>query len=290
MLFPNATTETPLLPADWGADQTVSVLRSLVESSRALPIVRAAALEALQDAASSDEPDQLSALLDWVRDRVRFVQDPADVEYVQSPVYLLETIRKEGVAYGDCDCSAGLFAALAESVGYPTRFVLQGGEPGEPFSHILVETETRGGWVAVDASQQHSGLGWKPRAGVSRERAEVRPMLKMGHGLGQAEDTGETDMWGGFSDFFGSLAEAAGAVAKTTLPLLERYGVTKPVVGYTAQGAPIYAGAVLPAGGVTGAAYTALTQPTSIGGLTGTQLLMIGGGALVLLLVFRKGK
>jgi len=289
VLPPDHTTETPLLPADWGADQTVSVLRSLVDSSRALPVVRAAALEALQDAASSDESDQLSALLDWVRDRVRFVQDPADVEYVQSPVYLLETIRREGVAYGDCDCSAGLFAALAESVGYPTRFVLQGGEPGEPFSHILVETETRGGWVAVDASQQHSGLGWKPRSGVSRERAEVRPMLTRGHGLGQAVDEG-TDLWGGFSDFLGSLTEAAGQVAKTTLPLLERYGVTKPVVGYTAQGAPIYAGAVLPAGGATGAAYTALTQPTSIGGLTGTQLLMIGGGALVLLLVLKKGK
>lgn len=83
-------------------------------------------------------------------------------------------------------------------------------------------------------------------------------------------------------DFFSGLT----TTAQAALPILERYGIAKPVTGYTPSGTPIY-GTPLPVGGVPGAAYQRLTEAGPLGLSMGTWLL-IGAGGIVVLLLARK--
>jgi transglutaminase-like putative cysteine protease len=60
------------------------------------------------------------ALFEYVRDHIRYIKDPVGVESVSDPYYTLARM------VGDCDDQAVLLAALYESVGFPTRFVIAG--------------------------------------------------------------------------------------------------------------------------------------------------------------------
>jgi hypothetical protein len=101
-----------------------------------------------------------------------------------------------------------------------------------------------------------------------------------------APATGGGDIGSFFSDLFKGVSQAAPSV----LGILERTGIYKPVTGYTATGQPIYAPLVAPVGGVSGAAYTALTQVGPLGLSMGTWLLLAGGGLLVLSLKGKRGR
>jgi hypothetical protein len=225
---------------------------------------------------------------------------------------MLREIRLRGEVQGDCDDAAVLFAALAESAGYPTRFVVQG-PAGDLFRHVVIEVQAGGRWLAVDPSQGVHGLGWTPPAG-----REAREMRYRRNGLGQdvqeplsywpteyyaplspsgdvvteifsvapavATAVAPAATGGGFLTDLGS---ALRGLVTTVLPVAERYGVVKPVVGYTQTGEPIYATSTLPVGGTQGALFTGLTQ-TAFLGLTWGQVLLLGGGGLLLLRMLRK--
>lgn len=322
MLLPDVLTETPLLSGDAGTFQSLSAMRAAIDADRTSPLVRNAAVQAVAGAPERNFTSELTGILEYVRERVRFTRDPLDVEYVQSPDFLLRAIRQDGTAAGDCDDSAVLFAALAEAVGYETRFAVLGGA-GENFSHVIVEVrDTAGRWVSVDPSQRGRGIGWRPTVGVGREGTEMRMRVNGKRLLGEdyipgvafdlasfdiapldfaslpaadsfgAVDTSspaavgvtDTNAGGFFSDLFGGLTKAVSAV----LPIAERYGAVKPVIGYSTTGAPIYASATLPVAGAYGAAYTGLTQAGPLG-LPWLAWLAVGGGAL-LLLTGKKGR
>lgn len=320
MLFPTETTFSPLAGGDSGTYQTLSRMRDLVGASQGQPEVRAAVLSALRGVRERDAGGEVAALFDWVRSHFRYTLDPVDVELVQAPRYMLETIRREGIVHGDCDDAALLFAALAETAGYQTRFVVQGPDAGD-FSHVLIEVLIDGAWVPVDASQRQFSIGWKPHREVTREEREMRTLgqtdasayelQRAGEQEGYAADaeavwseylgvpqaqviaTAAPNGWArtapvveaGFSlaDLFGGLRE----IGETAVPLLERYGVVKPITGYTAAGKPMYAGQVAPVGGVPGAFFSQATAPVLFG-LNAWQLLLLGGGALVVFVIARR--
>lgn len=163
----------PLLTGDAGAWQAVRHMRRMVDEAKVHPDTRAAVLDALHGHREKDQEAEVSALFEWVRERVRFVRDPHGVEYLQHPAsYLLRQIREEGQAFGDCDDASMLFASLAETAGYPTRFKVQA-PPGDQFKHVLVEVLIRGRWVPFDASQRRHEGGWQPSAWVEREDVEA---------------------------------------------------------------------------------------------------------------------
>ena len=342
MLLPDLLTETPLLSGDAGTYQSLSAMRAAIETDRTSPFVRNAAVQAIAGAPERNFLSEVTGILDYVRERVRYTRDPLDVEYVQTPDFMLRAIRRDGTVSGDCDDSAVLFAALAEAVGYETRFSVLG-EAGENYAHVIVEVRDNAGrWIPVDPSQRGRGVGWRPTVGVSREGKEMRgrqnrkrmlgeasdpilygggyegawnmPALDFGVGAVVVQDSYSFDVkpldfsslqpadsfvgireasspaavgtsdanaggfFSGIGDFFGGITKAVSGL----LPVAERYGVVKPVVGYDAAGNPRYASSVLPVGGAYGAAFTGLTQPGPLG-LPWLVWLVVGGGALVLL-------
>lgn len=91
----------------------------------------------------------------YVRDNIRYVRDVRRVETLQTPLRTLEN------ASGDCDDKATLFAALAESIGFATRFVAYGREPAR-FSHVIAEVRHGDRWLGAETTEPVA-LGWRPK-------------------------------------------------------------------------------------------------------------------------------
>jgi transglutaminase-like putative cysteine protease len=114
---------------------------------------------------------EIRALHEFVRDQIRYLRDPVDVERVATPEVTLE------IAQGDCDDKATLLAALLDSIGHPARFVAIGLNGG-PFSHVLVETKIHNtgndkrDWLPLETIIPRAA-GWWPDGVTSAYRLKV---------------------------------------------------------------------------------------------------------------------
>lgn len=116
--------------------------------------VHNAALSRTRGCAQKDYVCEATQIHSFVRDHIRYVQDPVDVERLQAPDKTLE------LAAGDCDDKAILLAAMLESIGHPVRFVAIGFEPGI-YSHVYAETKIGPEWIAAETTEPVE-LGWHP--------------------------------------------------------------------------------------------------------------------------------
>lgn len=292
----------PLPSGDAGVSLTVSHLRQYVTQSQTSQLAHAAVQAALESTPEKHPGAEVAALLGWVRNHYRYLQDPVEVELVHDPRYLLRQIESHGYFMGDCDDAAVLLATLLETAGYPTRFLVQG-KTGESFSHVLVEVDLSGTWTPIDLTNRSASVGWKPPT-LGREARENRKERSM---LGQenGSDPGAlTDIWNANALEAQAMASASGpsespapasggngsswfsdvfspANIQSVLSIAERVGAYKPIVGYDLQGRPQYAGQVMPASGPQ-AAFTTLTQPGPLGVPLGVWIV---GGVLVAVVV-----
>lgn len=125
----------------------------------------------------------ITLLQNWVRDRIAYVYDPRDVEWIQTPPKTLS------LGTGDCDDKITLLLALLESVGFTTELLAVGGEgdgwdptgaaqaPGEPpaYSHVLGAVRYGAmtgklppfldGWLWLETIVKGANPGYKP-AGI----------------------------------------------------------------------------------------------------------------------------
>jgi transglutaminase-like putative cysteine protease len=101
-----------------------------------------------------DWKSEVSALHEFVRDYIRYTQDPDGIELIQTPVKTLE------LQQGDCDDKSTLLAALLKAGGHPARFRAVGMD-GEDFSHVLVEAKMGETWVPLETILDVE-MGWCP--------------------------------------------------------------------------------------------------------------------------------
>lgn len=148
-----------------GDDGTVQTLRYMREIARASLIsnaqeVRGTALGCVRHLRSRDWTGEVVNLGEWVRDNIRYVMDPDDIELVQTPQKTLE------YGQGDCDDQSTLLAALLLSLNHPAKFCAMG-YAGEPFSHVLTATKVGGGWFPLETIVEGMPMGTWP-AGMPR--------------------------------------------------------------------------------------------------------------------------
>lgn len=152
-------TLAPLENGTAGVMQTLAVMRQLVRRYRTDMDVRRAATNVLFLTPERNGLHRASAIFEWVRDHIRYVPDVLDVETLHTPDRVLAS------RIGDCDDQSTLLAAMFESVGYPTRFVVEGyRDPGQ-FEHVFVQVQVDGQWLTADPTEQHA-LGWEPPGAV----------------------------------------------------------------------------------------------------------------------------
>lgn len=144
-----------------GAIATLRVMRDFARASVRNPnqVIREQACSLVADLPPRQWMAQIRRLHEFVRDSIRYVHDPVDVELVQTPETLLKSRQ------GDCDDKSTLLAALLTSIGHPSRYVALGFD-GNGFSHVLVETQVRDGWMPLETILPKPA-GWYPE-GVTR--------------------------------------------------------------------------------------------------------------------------
>jgi hypothetical protein len=102
------------------------------------------------------------ALLDYCRDQIQYVNHPWDLQVVQDCRRTLES------GSGDCVSKSVCLATLLAVWGIESRFVAQAPQDGD-FSHVYVEANLDGQWVALDPTadgkdgRPFSNVGWFQR-------------------------------------------------------------------------------------------------------------------------------
>jgi hypothetical protein len=144
-----------------GVQQTLRMMRQLVNQCKTNIQIRQAATNTIFLTPEKDEYSEAEAIFNFVRDRIRYVKDVNDVETLSTPMLTLEG------RLGDCDDQTVLLASMLESVGYPTRFVVEGYHaPGE-YEHVYMQALVFGQFIPMDPTEQHH-MGWSPPDPVSQ--------------------------------------------------------------------------------------------------------------------------
>lgn len=140
------------------ADQTreaLKLMRDMVRAGKKTPTIRETATRIVSDCAQKDDTCEVMSLWDWTLNNIRYIKDVNNVETVQPATRVLS----EGA--GDCNNKCVLLASLLESIGYKTRFVAFGKEPGI-FTHVICEVRWgRDGWKSLDPTE-FQPFGWRP--------------------------------------------------------------------------------------------------------------------------------
>lgn len=165
--LPSTILSIPEGPA--GTLATLQIMGNLVLQFKKNPFIREQAASVIQTVPAKNWPAEMAALLNFVRNNIRYTLDINGVELVQTPIATLTLQR------GDCDDMATLLAAMAESVGFPAKFVAIGFDPGM-FDHVFVSMQNpdTGQWIDADPTEQNP-LGWSTDGYVTRIDYPVGP-------------------------------------------------------------------------------------------------------------------
>lgn len=150
-----------------GTRETLRIMRDFARASVRNPdqTIRGKALELLSGLPPRQRLAEIKACHAFVRDQIRYVNDPVDVELVQTPESTLQ------IGQGDCDDKATLLAGLLTAVGHPCQFCAVG-FGGGPLSHVLVETRMHQGWMPLETIIPREA-GWFPDGVTSAYRLKV---------------------------------------------------------------------------------------------------------------------
>ena len=136
-----------------GVFQTVRVMRDLVNKAKIDPYIRHSAATLVYLTPPKDYSGEVETIFRYVQNTIRYLKDVNGVETIAAPVKTLQT------QYGDCDDQATLLAALLESIGHQTRFVVTGYNWPGVLEHVYLQVMIDGVWIDLDPTENH-GVGW----------------------------------------------------------------------------------------------------------------------------------
>ena len=152
-----------------GAEGTKATLQAMVKLARSFKRdagIMQLARELVRGLPQYDRVGEIKALHAFVRDHIRYTNDPSGVELLQTPRATLE------MGTGDCDDKSTLLAALLLSIDRPARFVALGFKPFSAYQHVLVETRNGKGWMPLETIKNVEA-GWGPKGVMKRMIAHV---------------------------------------------------------------------------------------------------------------------
>lgn len=171
---PYSVTYRPLSRGVKGTEETLAIMAAAVRgelepdhSGFQSEEIRGCAVSLISGNQGHDSQGEIHALFYFVRDRIKYVRDPIDLERVQDAMRTLQ------LGTGDCDDKCVLLATLLAAVGYLPRFTVQS-QDGIDFDHVYVEVfdDVAGDWLALDPTADCLGgtpcgyPGWNQPAAV----------------------------------------------------------------------------------------------------------------------------
>lgn len=107
--------------------------------------------------------DVVATLFYFVRDQIRYVNHPMNLQVVQDCRRTLE------LKTGDCVSKSVCLSTLLACLGIPSRFVAQHPNHDQSFSHVYVECEGGGGGISLDSIAD--GKEGRPLFGVGERQS-----------------------------------------------------------------------------------------------------------------------
>jgi hypothetical protein len=163
-----ATTKE-LPPGEDGTEATVKAMRGIIDAAQLSPLVQQAAANMRR------LPESLipRMLYDFLRERLRFVDDPAGFEVLQHPDNHLREMLAGGYAVGDCDDHAIVGASILKAAGFlPVIITMNDTGETRPFSHVFFGYRSGRNVVPMDP-QEGVPIGTLPARG---KRYAVEPV------------------------------------------------------------------------------------------------------------------
>lgn len=144
----------PLPAGDAGALATLHAMHGLV--GRALADSRAVAVAHQLVGLGGDPDERIAAIRDFLETRFQFTYDPAPMDRVADPFFLLQEALAKGVVRGDCDDAAVLAAFLGAVAGLSYRFRAVGFRDHGPLSHVFTLLRGTQGFTSLDVTRNRS--------------------------------------------------------------------------------------------------------------------------------------
>lgn len=102
---------------------------------------------------------QAELIHNFVRDRIRYLMHPDEIQLVRGPLQTLQ------LGAADCVGKSVLEAALLKAAGHDgVMFVAMATEP-DAYTHVYIRTRIGSEWVGADPTVYES-FGWEPTEGV----------------------------------------------------------------------------------------------------------------------------
>lgn len=132
-----------------GVHTTLRTMRQLVNAGKIDLALRQATLGLIFTLPPKNENSEITAIFNFVRDQIRYVRDIVGIETISTPIKVLQQRA------GDCDDKTVLLAAMLETIGYPTRFVVAGYHTAGEVEHVYLQVWTQAGWIDLDATENY---------------------------------------------------------------------------------------------------------------------------------------
>lgn len=140
-----------------GAEQTLrEMLRLTIEAIHSQQ-PRMIAVSLIGDHGAEDPEIFVDVLRGWLRTHITIVDEFE--ELLQSPILMIDEVRKNGVAYADCDDVSMLAASIIASIGGLVRYAAVFPQPDGSFSHVIVQYKfpRQAAWRNFDATIDFRG-------------------------------------------------------------------------------------------------------------------------------------
>jgi len=142
------------------AEQILSVLSRLISEYGVDPRVRRFTTSLFSDSVGNDDRSgQVRAITSFMEDNVRYVRDPLGVEYVRSPIAMLDEYEKFGMANGDCDDQVLLSGSMLHSIGFAVRPVGLHLYDSRYHDHVALQIQGDRGIVNYDPCNPSNPFG-----------------------------------------------------------------------------------------------------------------------------------
>ena len=152
-----------------GTKRTLEVMRTAVRQGMKDPAILPIARLIVSDAPEKDQWAEAVRLFYFMKDGIRYVKDPYDLEGVLFPRTTL------WIKSGDCDDKTVAFAALAMSIGMPARFCAVKLAGKDQFSHVYPELFIKDRWMPFELTLKRAVPGVPYAEPSEKMRMEVSP-------------------------------------------------------------------------------------------------------------------
>ena len=138
--------------------------RIIVDSAKNYDVIQYAR-DIVQYQPAKNQIAEITAIYDFIRDKTRYVRDPAGTEHIQTPPVAIDKIKHGEIFQGDCDDMTVFVLSLLKSIGYPVMLISAGYRPDKQLSHVygaVQVTDFKGTrWMIVEPIKLGVPIGWE---------------------------------------------------------------------------------------------------------------------------------